>query len=67
MRIVGTQDRTEIELDAAEALRRGRRLDALLRGALAPVTRGVRRGTHAYFNRLDSARQALAARKLNER
>jgi hypothetical protein len=67
MRIVGKQDRTEIELDATKALRRGHAIDAMLRSALAPITRGVQRGTHAFFNRLDNNRQAQAARKLNQR
>jgi hypothetical protein len=67
MRTVGTRDRTEIELDAAEALRRGRVLDSILRSAFAPVARGVSRGTHEYFNRLDSERQIQAARRLNTR
>ncbi len=40
MRIVGSQDRIEIELDAAKAWRRGRVLDAMLRGALVPVPVG---------------------------
>ena len=65
MRVVGTQNRTEIELDPARALQRGRVLDAMLRGAAEPAARGVTRGTHEHFNRLDAERQARAARKLN--
>jgi hypothetical protein len=65
MRIVGTQNRSEIELDPAKAFRRGRALDAMLRGAAAPVARGVTRGSHEFFNRLDAERQTRAARKLN--
>jgi hypothetical protein len=65
MRIVGTKNRSEFELDPALALKRGRVLDELLRAAAAPVKRGVTRGTHAYFNRLDAQRQARVARKLN--
>lgn len=64
MRIVGTQDRTEIELDPVKAFRRARALDAMLHAALPTVRRGVMRGTHEYFNRLDAARQIEAARKL---
>ena len=65
MRIVGEQNRTEIELDPVKAYRRGRALDAILRGAAPPVARGVARGTHEYFNRLDAERQTQAARALN--
>ena len=65
MRIVGNQDRSEIELDPVEAYRRGRALDGMLRDALPPVARGVTRGTHAHFNRVDAARQVAAARTLN--
>jgi len=65
MRIVGQQDRSEIELDPAKAFRRARDLDAMLHAALPQFPRGVTRGTHDYFNQLDAARQAAAARKLN--
>jgi hypothetical protein len=65
MRIVGRQDRSEIELDPVKAYRRARALDAMLRAALLPVPRGVTRGTHEHFNHVDAARQAAAARKLN--
>ncbi len=65
MRIVGEQDRSEVELDPVKAYRRGRALDAMLRSAAAPVVRGVIRGTHEYFNRLDAERQAQTARPLN--
>lgn len=65
MRIVGRQDRSEIELDPVKAYRRGRALDSMLRAALPPVPRGVTRGTHEHFNQLDAARQVAAARKLN--
>jgi len=65
MRIVGQQNRSEIELDPLQAYRRGRTLDALLRQAAPPVQRGVTRGSHEYFNRLDAERQKQAARALN--
>jgi len=65
MRIVGKQNRSEIELDPAKAIQRGRAIDAMLRGAADPITRGVTRGTHEFFNRLDAERQTRAARKLN--
>ena len=65
MRIVGNQNRSEIEHDPVKAYRRGLTLDVMLRGAAPPIPRGVTRGTHEYFNRLDAARQASAARALN--
>ncbi len=65
MRIVGQQNRSEIELDPLQAYRRGRTLDTLLRHAAPPVQRGVTRGSHEYFNRLDAERQKQAARALN--
>ena len=65
MRIVGDQDRSEIELDPVKAYRRGRALDAMLRDAALPVVHGVTRGTHEYFNRLDAERQTQIARALN--
>jgi hypothetical protein len=65
MRIVGRQERSEIELDPVKAYRRARALDAMLHAARPPVPRGVTRGTHEYFNRVDAARQIAAARKLN--
>ena len=65
MRRVGSKDRTEIEVDPARAHRRGLALDAMLRAAAPKGGRGVVRGTHAHFNRVDAARQALVARTLN--
>ena len=65
MRIVGNQNRSEIELDPVKAYRRGLVLDAMMRGTLQPYPRGVTRGTHEYFNRIDAARQLQAARVLN--
>lgn len=65
MRIVGDQNRSEIELDPVKAHRRGQLLDAMMRGTLPPVLRGVTRGTHEYFNRIDDARQLEMARALN--
>jgi hypothetical protein len=65
MRIVGSQDRSEIELDPVKAYLRGLALDRMMRGTLPPLVRGVTRGTHDYFNRIDAARQVQAARALN--
>ena len=65
MRIVGTQNRSEIELDPVKAYRRGRELDALLPRTAPPVVRGVTRGSHAHCNRIDDERQRQIARALN--
>ena len=65
MRIVGDRNRSEIEIDPVKAHRRGRLLDAMMRRTKPPVVRGVTRGTHEYFNRVDAARQLEAARALN--
>ncbi len=65
MRVVGAKDRSEIELDPGKARKRGLVLDAMWKSASATRPRGVFRGTHAYFNRLDEARQVLLARTLN--
>ena len=65
MRLVGIKDRTEVELDPAKAHKRGLALDAMLRAAAPKSVRGVTRGTHAHFNRVDTARQTLVARALN--
>ena len=65
MRIVGKQNRSEIELDPGEALRRGAILDAMLFAARPPWQRGVFRGSHAYFNQMDAARAVEAAKRIN--
>jgi hypothetical protein len=65
MRVVGSQDRPEIELDPVRALKRGRLLDSMLRKAFLPVPRGITRGTHEDFNRLDALRGRAAAQRLN--
>lgn len=62
MRIVGEQNRSEIELDPVKAYRRGKALDAMFRNAAPQIVRGVTRGSHAYFNRQDAERQKQAAR-----
>jgi hypothetical protein len=65
MRIVGTQNRSEIETDAARMLVRAlawRGTDNV--GSLAHP-KGVLRGTHSYFNALDAARSLEQARLLN--
>jgi len=68
MRIVGpNRDRSEIELDPQLAYRRGRALDAMLRSALPPLARGLRRATPAAFQSLDEERARLIARRINAR
>lgn len=64
-RIVGHLDRSEIILDPVEAWHRGRVLDQMLARALPPPPRGVSRGSHADFDKLDESRRIAAARRLN--
>lgn len=64
-RTVGRQDRTELILDPAEALRRGRVLDAMLAATRVPRPQGVTRATHRAMNQADDARQLEMARRLN--
>ncbi len=65
-RTVGRQDRSELIPDPAEALRRGRVLDAMLASARLPWPRGVVRATHRAMNQADDARQLATARRLNQ-
>lgn len=67
MRIVGNQNRSEVELDPVKAYQRGRRLDAMLRAAAPKHSRGVLRGTHQMFEHLDEVRMLETARRLNQR
>lgn len=67
MKIVGTQNRSEIELDPQKAWQRGKVLDAMLRGATTPHPRGVWRLTHAQMNQMDFERQLAQAAKINSR
>lgn len=65
-RVVGTRQRSEFVADPQEAWQRARALDRMLPG-LTPVACGVRRASHAEFNRLDDLRALEAARRLNAR
>jgi hypothetical protein len=67
MHLVGKRIRTDIELDVTTAWRRARSLDTLLVAAVLPRQRGVLRGTHAAFMRMDEQRQVLVAARLNTR
>ena len=64
MRIVGKLNRTEFELDPVEALRRGAEIDRKMKLMLPPHPRGVWRGTHEFFNRMDDERALLMARRV---
>lgn len=64
-RVVGNRNRSEFILDPAEALRRGRVLDAMLRSAAPRWPRGVLRATHAQLNAIDDRRHLEAARRIN--
>lgn len=64
-RVVGNRNRTEFILDPAEALRRGRVLDAMLRSAVPRRPRGVLRASHAALNAMDDQWQLQAARRIN--
>jgi hypothetical protein len=63
-RIVGSQPRDEFILDPDEALRRGRRLDAMLANMLPPRPSGVVRAPHEVLNRLDDQRLIEIARRV---
>ncbi|MGB5079509.1 MAG: hypothetical protein WBO23_02065 [Burkholderiales bacterium] len=64
-RTVGRKNRSEFVLDPVEAWHRGRLLDRMLARAQTARPRGVSRGTHAVFERLDEARRVESARRLN--
>lgn len=66
-RTIGHSERSELILDPAEALRRGRVLDTMLASARIPRLRGVVRATHRAMNLADDARQLAMARRLNQR
>ena len=65
MRIVGPLNRSEYEPDPAQAWRRARRLDTLLRAAAPVPSHGVSRATHDEMARQDEARMLQAARRMN--
>jgi hypothetical protein len=65
MRIVGSKNRNEIELDHARAWERGMELDALLKSTSTPHPRGVWRLTHAKMNQMDLERQVAQFSRIN--
>ena len=64
MRVVGKFNRSEFEPDLVEALRRGAEIDRKMKLMLPPHPRGVWRGTHAFFNRVDDERSLAMARRV---
>ena len=64
MRIVGKLNRNEYEVDPVEALRRGAEVDRKLKLMLPPYPRGVWRGPHEFFNRMDDERSLAMARRV---
>ena len=56
---------SQFKLDPAQAYRRRRVLDAMLRSVLPPFERELRRATAAEFQLLDQARARLIARRIN--
>ena len=65
MKIVGTADRHEIELNPQEAWRRARLIDTMFYASPIPHPRGITRATHAEFQRRDTARMIEMARRIN--
>jgi len=65
MRIVGHQNRSELELDPARALVRALQWRAQDNVGTLAHPRGVFRGTQSYFNAMDTQRAVAQARLLN--
>jgi hypothetical protein len=65
MRIVGNQNRTELELDPTLMMARALAWRATDNFGSVPHLRGVFRGTQAHFNAMDAARAIRQARVLN--
>jgi hypothetical protein len=65
MKIVGTADRSEIEMNPQEAWRRARIMDAMFFASRATYPKGVTRASHAEFQRRDTARMLEIARRIN--
>ena len=65
MKIVGSKNRSEIEVDPQKAWLRCKALDAMLGTSSAARVRGVWRLTHAEMNRLDFERQLAQAARVN--
>ncbi|TFZ04871.1 hypothetical protein [Ramlibacter rhizophilus] len=67
-RHVGTQPRSDYELDPERAWRRGLALDAMLASTRPPRTfKGVLRASHQRLNELDDQHAVEVARRLNRK
>ncbi len=67
MRIVGNQNRSELEPDPVRAVQRALAWLPVDNVGTLPHPRGVFRGTQAYFNAMDLQRAVTQARLLNAR
>lgn len=67
MRIVGNQNRSELEPDPVRAVQRALAWRPADNVGTLPHPRGVFRGTHAFFNAMDAQRALTQARLLNAR
>ena len=65
MRIVGSQNRSELEFDEAKAIARAMQWDPSQNVGTIAHPKGIFRGTHRYFNELDEQRSIAQARLLN--
>ena len=65
MRIVGNQNRSELERDPVRAVQRALAWRPADNVGTLPHPRGVFRGTQAYFNAMDAQRALAQARLLN--
>lgn len=65
MRIVGHQDRSELEFDPLRALARALAWNASDNPGTLAHPRGVFRGTSSYFDAMDAQRALAQARLLN--
>jgi hypothetical protein len=65
MRIVGTQNRSELELEPARALARALAWRATDNVGTLAHPHGVFRGTQSYFDAMDAERALAQARVLN--
>ncbi len=65
MRIVGSQNRSELELDPVRAVQRALAWRPTDNVGTLPHPRGVFRGTHRFFNAMDARRAVEQARLLN--
>lgn len=65
MRIVGTQNRSELEHNHVRAVARALAWRATDNVGTLTHPRGVFRGTHSYFDAMDASRAVCQARVLN--